>query len=333
MAHALLANQEVGRSFEGVYHVESCYVKKTKQNKDYTDLMLRDKSGSRAVKFWGVLPTLQRGEFLQIKAMAEEYMGGISIIAKDAQRVSSPSDLSDYLSVYPDSSQNASMFDNLQQILAAIEKRTGDSTASTLVKEIYSNGAVFQKFVNAPGSVKPHYGRQGGLLANTVRVADQCAKVMDAYGLDDTDRAVLIASALLFRAGAIDAFEFRDCIPTETKRGVLLGVDNLTANRVTAAVRRITSAVDATPSSGKKPNVEVITRILHAIISYSGKAVKPMTREAIILASVYRTDNEMVEAGEFIDNDVNFSEEFTAFDTTQRRRYYTGCRQVLQKTS
>lgn len=323
MSHALLSHQDKGMTFEGIYYVESVFIKKTKANKDYTDLILRDKSGSRPVKFWGVISPLQKGEFLQIKGIADDYMGGISLIAKDAQKVDKPLDLSDYIPVCGDSNQNASTFDALQANLAEIEKKTGDSTASLLVKEVYGNGTFFQKFIVAPGSAKPYYGRSGGLLANTARVADQCQKAMSSYGLSNEEQVVLLSSALLFRVGAVEAFEFRDCMPIETKRGVLLGIDNLTIGRVTSALRRVSQAME---TEKKKANMEIITRIFHSVASYSHGAIKPMTKEAIILAAVYRTDTEMVDAVEFIENDMNTSEEFTAYDPVLRRRYYTGAR-------
>jgi hypothetical protein len=34
----------------------------------------------------------------------------------------------------------------------------------------------------------------------------------------------------------------------------------------------------------------------------------------------------MVDAVEFIQNDVNMTEEFTAYDPALGRRYYTGCK-------
>ena len=328
MAHALLAHQDIGKSFAGVYYVESVFVKKTKQNKDYTDLTLRDKSGSRVVKFWGVISPLQKGDFIQIKASVEDYMGVASTIAQDAQRVDPPSDLADYIPIYGDSSRYAAVFDTLQGVLNEVEKKTGDNTASLLVKEVLGNGTVFQKFTLAPGSARPHYGRQGGLLANTSRVAEQCWELSDLYNLSDTERVILLASSLLFRIGAIEAFEFKDCMPVETKRGVLLGIVNLTIGRVTSALRRVVSGLE---TAGKKTDMEIVTRILHSLVSYSGTMVKPMTKEAIILASVYRTDMDMVDATEFIENDTNLTAEFTAFDTTLRRRYYTGCRQPQQQ--
>ena len=49
-----------------------------------------------------------------------------------------------------------------------------------------------------------------------------------------------------------------------------------------------------------------------------------MTKEAMALNSAYRLDSEMVHAMDFVENDMNDSEDFTAFDPVLRRRYYTG---------
>ena len=94
-----------------------------------------------------------------------------------------------------------------------------------------------------------HYGRRGGLLANTVRVADLCAKTAGSYELEEQERIVLIAASLLFRIGAIDAFEFTDCMSVETKRGILLGINNLTMTRVSSALKRVAT-------EGAKTNVQ-----------------------------------------------------------------------------
>jgi len=57
--------------------------------------------------------------------------------------------------------------------------------------------------------------------------------------------------------------------------------------------------------------------------------MKPMTKEALILVAAYRVDVDMVDAYEFIQNDVNVTEEFTAYDPSLGRRYYLGCRTHL----
>ncbi len=321
--HQPIAHVNTGDTFSGVYYVESVFVKKTKTNKDYQDFTLRDKSGSRFVKYWGVVDGVVKGDFVFIAAGVEDYMGNPSIIAKNIQKENRPADMSDYLPTYEDSDKYAESFDKIRGILTQIETDIGETTAGKIVDEVYGNGSFFQKFVVAPGSARPHYGREGGLLANTVRVTEQCLKTAESYALTGQEKAILIASALLCRIGVIDSFEFQDCIPVETKKGILLGINNLTMTRVSSALKRVVTTM---ANNNTAVNQEVVLRVLHAISSYNANCMKAMTKEAMILASVYRMDAEMVDAIEFIQNDVNMVEEFTAYDPALGRRYYTGCK-------
>jgi len=320
--HQPIAHVNVGDSFSGVYYVENVFIKKAKNNKDYMDFTLRDKSGSRFVKYWGVVDGIGKGNFIFISANVEDYMGNPSIIAKNLELEKVPADLSEYIPAFEDADKYAESFDKIRETLKQVEAKTGDETASKVVDEVYGNGTFFTKFTVAPGSARPHYGRQGGLLANTVRVAEQCLKTASSYELTLQDEAILIASALLFKIGAIDAYEFQDCLPAETKKGILLGINNLTMTRVSSALKRVVSEM---AKNNKAPNQEVIMRLLHAVSSYNG-CLKPMTKESLILASVYKMDTDMVDAIEFIQNDVNATEEFTAYDPVLGRRYYTGCK-------
>lgn len=319
--HALLNHQEVGSSFEGVYYVEQAFVKKTTSQKDYLDLTLRDRSGSRFVKFWGTIDGLQKGNWVYVAANVEQYMGNPSIVAKNIEIVAEPEDLSNYIPVYDDSDKCAGQFDIIRETLKKLEEETGDKTAGLLVDEVYGNSKFFEKFVIAPGGTGPHYGRQGGLLACTVRVADACLRTMDNYRLGTQDKVILLSAALLYRIGAIDAFEFQDCAPVETKRGILLGLNNLTMTRVSSALKRVVAVLQ---KDNNAPNQEIVIRLLHAITACDGKSVIPATEEALLLQSVVRTDKEMVDAIEFIERDANKSGEFTAYDPVLRRRYYTG---------
>lgn len=320
--HALIAHQRVGSTFNGIYYVESVFVKKAKNNKDYTEMALRDKSGSRFVKYWGVVSGVAKGGFVYVVATVEEYLGNPSLIAKNLECVDAPADLADYIPMYDDAYQFTERFDKVRAELVKFETETQDTTAGKLVDEVYANSSFFQKFVVAPGSAMPHYGRQGGLLANTVRVAEGCLCQADSYGLNAMEKSVLVASAILCRIGAIDAFEFQDCMPAETKKGILIGINNLTMTRVTSALKR---AMVALSKDNLQANQEIVVRILHSIASIEG--VQPMTKEAILLNCAFLTDVKVVNSMDFIANDVNVTEEFTAFDPVMRRKYYTGQRQ------
>ena len=319
----MIRHQEIGTTFEGVYYVESLFVKKTVQDKDYTDMMLRDRSGARAVKYWGVVKDVAKGDYVYVSASVGEYMGNPSIVAKNVEKEGVPQDMSDYIPVYDDSDDCAARFDVLRARLAELEAETGDKTPGMMVDEVYKNAAFFEKFVAAPGSARPHYGRQGGLLAGTVRTAEACLGMADSYGLDSKEKGVMLGAALLLRIGAIDAYEFRNCMPATTKRGMMLGMANLTMTRVSSALKRVVAALS---KEGKAPDQDTVIRILHAVASHDARCVAPMTKEAMVLSSAYRNDSEMVDAMDFIANDQNPSEEFTAYDPSTGRRYYVGVR-------
>jgi 23S rRNA maturation-related 3'-5' exoribonuclease YhaM len=324
--HALITHQEIGNAFEGIYYVESAFIKQTVNKKDFTDMVLRDKSGGRNVKYWGVVDGVEKGCFVYISANVDSYQNNPSIIAKNVEKVEEPEDMSNYLPVYSEEGtvSNATRFDEIRQALREIEEKTGNCVAGTLVDEAYSNPSTFAKFVTSPGNDKPHYGCQGGLLANTVRVAEACIWEGTSQKLTDMEMSVLIASALLSRIGSVEAFEFQNCMPTATKKGILLGVTNLTMNRIYVAIKRM---VESLKKAGKSIDTETIIRILHAVATHEGNSgIKPMTKEAMILNSAYTHDAQIVNAVDFIDADVNLSEEFTAYDPVNGRKYYTGVR-------
>ena len=322
-AHALLRHQEIGTAFEGVYYVESVFVKQTVQRRDYTDFMLRDKSGARNVKFWGRVDGVAKGDFVFIAANVEDYQGNPSIIAKNVEKMDVPSDLSSYIPAYDEagSSDYAGAFDKIRSILTDIEAKTGNPTAGLIVDEVYKNAAFFAKFVTSPGSGRPHYGRQGGLLANTIRVAMSALEGADSYDLNDQEKDVLLAAALLCRIGAIEAFSFQDCMPVVTKKGTLLGTNNLTMNRIYSALKRVSTNLAV---EKKATDAETVVRLLHAITSHDGSGIKPMTKEALVLNAAYKSDEAIVDALDFIESDANKKEDFTAWDSSMGRKYYTG---------
>jgi 23S rRNA maturation-related 3'-5' exoribonuclease YhaM len=260
-----------------------------------------------------------------VAANVEEYMKNPSIVAKNIEKVDEPADLSDYIPIYDDSATktNASRCDDVRAELAAVEKRTGNSFAGLLVDEVYKNSTLFAKFVVAPGSGRPHYGKRGGLIANTVRMAEAALRGAESYGLNDYERTVLIAAALMSRIGAIEAFDFKDCMPTVTNKGILLGINNLTMTRITSALKRVVTTVTA---AGGTIDLDMVLRILHAVTSHDGTGVKPATREALVLNAAFQADAQIVDAMDFIEADTNVYEEFTAWDPSMGRKYYTGIR-------
>ena len=139
--------------------------------------------------------------------------------------------------------------------------------------------------------------------------------------MSDTEKSVMLAAALLCRVGAADAYDFEDCMPVLTKRGILLGMPNLTMTRVSSALRRVVSSAKA---DGKTVIQDTVLRVLHTIVAANKTCgVEAMTKEAMVLQGVVELDADVVDALDFMDSDVN-EDEFTAYDPRLRRRYYRG---------
>jgi predicted nucleic-acid-binding protein len=94
-------------------------------------------------------------------------------------------------------------------------------------------------------------------------------------------------------------------------------------SRIASALKRVVTVLS---QENKKIDQEVIVRILHAVTSHDGVGVQPMTKEAMVLHSAFQADAKIVDAMDFIETDVNVTEEFTAWDPSTGRKYYTGVR-------
>ena len=145
-----------------------------------------------------------------------------------------------------------------------------------------------------------------------MKVIKLCAEMGREYDFDNKEQTILCAAAMVQGIGCLEAFGIQDCTPVETKKGILVGAGQLTLQHFQNAAKKLEGA-------GVVLNSEVLLRLEHALTCVNG-AVKPMSKEAIILNEVYRIDRELAEAFNFIAQDEN-NTEFTAFDPVLRRRY------------
>ena len=322
VVHPLIMHQNIGDAFQGVYYVEAAYVKLTTQNKKYTDMMLRDKSGARNVKFWGTVDNLDSGEFVLVEARVEDYQGSPSVIATKVTKVKEPADLADYMPTFENIKETEDAMALLIEEVVKLESGEKQETCSMLLGEVFNaSGAFYSKFINAPGSDLLHYGRVGGLMVATVNIATSAVALSEQYGVGSMEKAIMLTAALLHRIGAVDSLEFEHCLPRYTKKGTLLGLNNLTFNRLSMAIRKVSADAKA---NGKTISQDTVLRILHAVTSYDEVGVKPMTKEAMVLSVAARGDADMVESFDFIASDLNTSSEFTAYDPRKGRKYLRG---------
>jgi len=310
-SHQPIKHLEIADLFKGVYYLEQMSIKVARNGSKYSDLVLKDKSGSSFAKFWGTLTKTKKGMFVAVEGHVDEYMGKPSVIVDKIKEVEPPTDLSDYLAQSLSLESDKFLFSDFIQRIDGLGVEIQDETCEQLIDVIFTEE--FKKqFFEAPYSILPHYATRGGLLEHTIKVAGISSDAASRCGLSSDEKVVLYTACLLHGIGAIEALEFQDCVARETKSGVLLGKTFLSSRMIQKAVEGLENL-----------NQELLVRILHAVLSHEATSIKPMTREAIILAEACRTDMRIVEASDFIEQDLN-DDEFTAFDTLSQRRFYKG---------
>jgi 23S rRNA maturation-related 3'-5' exoribonuclease YhaM len=315
--HQFIKHVGVGDTVTGVYYVERVDIKLAKNGTRYSDFLLRDKSGSAFARYWGVSNDVEKKSFVDIAANTEEYLDKPQIVIQRIDPEEMPEDMEDYIPKSETSNQDADTFDEFLDLVGNLCEESGNNTPILIVQEIFNKASFFNKFITSPSSGRPHYGREGGLLKQTANVAKMAKVIAANYSLDSNEKAILLASAMMHKIGSVDAYEFENLIPTETVKGALSGVKILTTNRVFAAWKMLAK---------KKKDVdeETFDRIQHSLSTcFDSYSSKPMTKEAIVLSEAYRADSTIVESFDFIADDES-TDDFTAYDSLRRRRYFRG---------
>ena len=319
VTHRLIKHAQKGETFCGIYYLENLMVKIAKNGNKYSDLTVRDKSGSSFVRFWGEVTDAKKGDYIDIAANVEEYQGNTQIVARRVTKEETPDDLSNYIAIAETADEDIKWFDSFRAEISNLGESSGDRTCEYVNNDLFHSGKFLEKFTSAPGSISPYYGKKGGLLERVGKIAQITKSMAQPYGLAETEKAILFTASLLHRVGAVDAYDFIDCMPVETKQGILVGVDALTIIRISRSVRKVlknASKNDITVDS------DTILRLLHIFALPSHD--KPATKEALVFSEACEADLKIVEAINFIEQDENIGEDFTAYDPILRRRYYKG---------
>ena len=302
--HNFISDIKVGDRDSGVYFVESSVVKLTKQNTEYTQMTLRDASGSIGAKIWSS-EDFHAGDWIECTYSAEEYMNvkGLTL-TKFMICEKEPQDMSSYLRVS----------DTIEYDIDLVEKSIDsikNENCKKLVSSVLEDGSNVQKFSKVPYSVGSHYGVVGGLAKKTVSIL---SKVLNHDFDNDLEKDVAIASSILTYIGAVDCYTVEGCSPKETDYGKLVSVGVGSAFKVQSMINILGLTEDP-----------VMSRILHVVSVVHSKSYefKPMTPSAILINGLNILDNELTTALEFVEQDTNEGN-FTAYDSENRRSYFKG---------
>jgi len=309
--HNFIREASIGDKLSGIYAVMSVQDKMTKTNKPYSDIEMADKSGSMQVRMWDIHASacVAKGDWAEIEANVGEYQGVTQIVASVMTRVSSPGDMTNYA---PCSDTIDEDIEAITSAITSIEVLEGDDKTCSLIVNRIAQDIDWHN----PASTKPCYGKIGGLALKTRRVIRLAHSSTESYGLNNIETAIVLASAVTHAIGCVKAFALEGYLPTETKHGMLFGAGFLSTTKVAEAVRE-SANMDGFV-------VDTALRLVHAVLAANGCGKDPMTKEAAIITSAVKVDSETSQACDYIDADVNDSEEFTSFDPVLGRRYLRG---------
>lgn len=278
-------------------------IKKTRTNKDYLDLLLKDSTASIAAKIWDnfneFMLSAEEGNVVRIEGNIEEFNNQNQIKVKSI-RVANPAD-----NVTPDQfmqKSKRSLDEMTAELNDRIEKIT-DSYLNQLIHLVLSEKKL-EKYLKVPAGKSWHHAYLHGLIEHTLEIVKICDLLADFH--PEVNRDLLISGAILHDFGKTEELSSEASFDY-TDRGRLIG-------HIVIAATEIEKAANSIP--GFPP--ELKDQLIHLVLSHQGKLefaspVEPKTLEAIIL---YHSDELSAKANAYknaIELDRNSKSGWTKF--------------------
>lgn len=206
------------------FFVQAKSLRQTKADKKpYLDLELCDRTGQVSGKVWAdagaeeLAKTFQRGDYIKIEAIVEEYQGKIQLNVKRLRK--SQEDeicLEDFT---PWTSYDTE--EMLQELQGYAQQEVEDPFYRELLQRFFQDQDLMGKFKKAPAAKRIHHAYGGGLLEHTLSVLKLCRLLVSHYH-PRLNKSLLITSAILHDIGKIEELSLSP-IPDFTDEGSMLG--------------------------------------------------------------------------------------------------------------
>lgn len=300
-----------GDHFDGFFHVRDSQERVTRSGKTYLDLTLEDSTGSIPSKVWEIetqlLGEVGRGDFVKVRATAEDYQGNLQLRVHKIRRVNDE----DFVEGFrPEDCLEQTPFDidSMWEEIREIAKSAHPNVAEFLVSvfDLYE-----EQFRQWPAAQRIHHSYLGGLLEHTLSVTKTCLYLTEKY---QVSRDLLLAGALTHDIGKIHELSTKGGI-FYTDQGRLIG--HLVLGR--DIVRDHAQKVSTLPE-------DFLLHLEHLILAHQGQlewgTVKvPMTPEALLLHYADDIDAKFNIAIRTIEQDRG-DENFTSRNAIMQRPFY-----------
>ena len=192
-----------GEQVRETYMVKEVKQALTKNNKEYWNVTLQDKTGAVNAKVWDpTSPGIEEFaalDYINIVADSQEYKGQLQLIIRQATKVSVRDVVpEDFL---PCSEYNIDeMYDELMNLINSVKT----SYMHELLMSFFGDEDFKKKFCFCSAAKSVHHNFVGGLLEHTLSVARVCNFFAKHYAF--LDRDLLVTAAICHDIGKIDEF-------------------------------------------------------------------------------------------------------------------------------
>jgi len=280
MGHRFISDLKEGEAIDSVYLVREKSFDVTKNGNPYISLELSDRTGMVDCRKWDALKSLFDSfgvdDFVRIRGKVEFYRNYPQL---KLDYIEKTDDSAINLSLYiPVTDKNRDeMFSSFLSKLESVE----NPFLKTLIRSIFSDKGMVEKFMTAPAATDFHHPYIGGLLEHTLGCVELAGLVASRYR--DVNIDLLLCGTALHDIGKTEELAYKRSF-YYTDKGRLIGHIVLGANIVSSAI----DSIKGFPEDLKN-------LVLHIILSHHGEhewgsPKRPMCFEAIILHHIDNLD-------------------------------------------
>lgn len=264
-----------GQRVRGVFFCKQKTYGVTKNGKEYSNIVFRDKTGNIEGKIWELnSPGIREFEpmtYVEISADALVFNGAMQLSVKEISPAEPGSyDPSDYM---PTTEKDIEVM--YKELLKLIDKVTEPHYNALLTEFFVKDEEFIKRFKSHSAAKTIHHGFIGGLLEHTLSVACFCDFIADKY--DYLNRNLLLTAAICHDIGKIyELSEFPENDYTDA--GQLLGHIVIGSEMVSKKAEKI-----------EKFPIMLLRELKHCILAHHGKLEfgspkKPALAEALALS-------------------------------------------------
>ncbi len=297
-----------------VFLVKDKITAMAKNGKPYLTLRLMDRSGEVEGRLWDrvdeLSPLFDKNDFILVQGKASVYLGKMQLVVQQLERVADRDvDLADFLPVSTRS--RAEMRAELDGLLASLT----DRHISALLRGIFDDPVLFERYAMAPAAKGMHHVFLGGLLEHSLAVAALACDVAARY--KQVNRDLLICGALLHDLGKVSELSYQRSFDY-TDEGKLLGHIIIGVQMIEDQVRRIPGFPE-----------QLSLMIKHLLLSHHGQydfgsPKRPKFLEAVILNFIDDLDSKINGVLSHVAKEPEREGNWTSYHRLYDRYFYTG---------